>query len=207
MRATGNKPTHFVEFFDLLTSKILLIDINSIQTIRSIRAFQWNKCVTVILFDLLQNRMYDASQPSDSEVNMYFKKKIYFGFIFSVWRKKTINFCFETVFQVSLTDINDIGDIIILGESSDFETKFKWKFPTTSKCPCKSCGISCSSRNVAIAHFRSAHAKTSVLCTLCDRLFDDSVHLLLHYDVEHPDTEPPTLKEVCIIHICVVFIL
>lgn len=124
------------------------------------------------------------------------------------WIYFRLTFFFETIFQVScLTDIDDIDDIIILGELSDFEIKFKWKFPNTSKCPCKSCGLSCSSRNAAIAHFRNAHAKTSVLCTLCDRIFDDSVDLLLHYDVEHPDIEPPTLKEVCIIHICVVFIL
>lgn len=58
------------------------------------------------------------------------------------------------------------------------------------------CGISCSSRNVALVHFQDVHADTSMVCVACDMLFDDATKVLDHYSSQHPNRLPPELKKV-----------
>lgn len=67
------------------------------------------------------------------------------------------------------------------------------------------CGISCSSRDVALVHFRDIHADTSMVCVVCDMLFDDATKILNHYSSQHPNHLPPKLKDVIMIILIFMF--
>ncbi|XP_055297156.1 uncharacterized protein LOC129565878 [Sitodiplosis mosellana] len=96
---------------------------------------------------------------------------------------------------ISVSDeISDdiFNDFVTLGKLSAFKTPIKWQFPDTKHCPL--CGISCSTRNIALIHFRNTHADTSMVCVLCDILFCDAAQLLYHHALQHQNHLPPELK-------------
>ncbi|XP_031628229.1 uncharacterized protein LOC116344008 isoform X3 [Contarinia nasturtii] len=92
------------------------------------------------------------------------------------------------------TTDDDFDVFITLGRSYKPMEKTRWKFPNTKMCPI--CQISCSSRLAAIKHFRLSHAKTSIMCTICNTLFHKSSDLMVHYYFRHPNTTPPKLTHV-----------
>lgn len=86
---------------------------------------------------------------------------------------------------------------VILGESSVFE-EINWRFPKTSKCPLEDCKLSCSSPAIAVMHFALQHAKTTMICIICDKLFpvENPTSLLNHYEINHPTEALPKYKSV-----------
>lgn len=87
---------------------------------------------------------------------------------------------------------DDADDIIILGESTDFQPMC-WQFPQTRKCPKDLCFLDFSSRAIAIKHYRERHAKFDLLCKECGVLISMSGahNMTNHYKRKHPDRIPP----------------
>lgn len=72
----------------------------------------------------------------------------------------------------------------------------KWIFPANLvKCPVKGCiAVSGRNRSVLKAHYREVHAKTSVLCELCNKPIatrNRSEAVIVHYRSQHPNAPIP----------------
>lgn len=90
-----------------------------------------------------------------------------------------------------------VDDLITLGELTQYENTV-WKFPQTTRCPLRSCGIYLGTRKKAIKHYQDNHAKYGVLCKICDypiHLQTATHHFDGHYARKHPnEVAPPKMK-------------
>lgn len=83
------------------------------------------------------------------------------------------------------TDQSD--DLITLTGLNRIST---WRFPINLKeCPLRTCRIRFKSRSLAIAHYKSNHASTSVLCFLCKKPISSkcgATNYIKHFKRLHP---------------------
>lgn len=92
-----------------------------------------------------------------------------------------------------------MSDLITLGELSSYQSDV-WQFPNQTNCPLRTCKLRFDTKEQAIDHYRSAHAKYTVLCQVCKQplmLLHGEHHLKTHYQRLHPNHQvPQKVKEI-----------
>lgn len=92
--------------------------------------------------------------------------------------------------MLSFTETEDENDLIPLSGSDKISY---WHFPQKqTECPMRSCGVKFKRRSAAIQHYREKHAKSAILCHLCEKpIGGSSSGLKNHYKHIHPNEVCP----------------
>lgn len=95
-------------------------------------------------------------------------------------------------FEKESQNIEDEGDIVILGESTKY-SPMRWRFPGTNNCPKVYCNKYFESRHATMQHYCKVHAKNDLLCEECNTLISmmGQHNLINHFQRKHPNSPIP----------------
>lgn len=95
-------------------------------------------------------------------------------------------------FEKESQNIEDEGDIVVLGESTKY-SPMRWRFPGTNNCPKVYCNKYFESRHATMQHYCKVHAKNDLLCEECNTLISmtGQHNLINHFQRKHPNAPIP----------------